>query len=63
VNLICQDQAHLFQRQIPGTPPYCQKFMYKVIANVKQLGIPTWFMTLACAHLSWHEYIEILAKI
>ena len=49
VNLICQDQAYLFLRQIPGTPPYWQEFMYEVIAMVKQLGIPTWFMTLSCA--------------
>ena len=46
-NLIFQDQAYLFLRQIPGTPPYWQKFMYEVIAMVKQLGIPTWFMTLS----------------
>ena len=44
-NLICQDQAYLFLRQIP--PPYWQKFMFEVEAMVKQLGIPTWFMTLS----------------
>ena len=37
--------------------------MYEVIGNVERLGIPTWFMTLACAHLSWHELIQILARI
>ena len=31
VNLICQDQAYLFLRQTPGTPPYWQKFMYEVM--------------------------------
>ena len=63
VNLICQDQAYLFLRQIPGTPPYWQKFMYEVIAMVKQLGIPTWFMTLSCADLRWPELFQMLAKI
>ena len=29
--LVCQDQAYLFLRNIPGTPPYWQKFMYEVI--------------------------------
>ena len=61
-NLICQDQAYLFLRQIPGTPPYWQKFMYEVIAMVKQLGIPTWFMTLSCADLRWPELFQIIAK-
>ena len=29
--------------------------MFEVIAMVKQLGIPTWFMTLSCADLRWPE--------
>ena len=50
-NLIFKElQAYLFMRQIPGSPPYKQKFMYEVVAMVKQLGIPAWFMTL-CLHL------------
>ena len=40
-NLLLQDQAYLFLRQISGSPPYWQKFMYEVVAMVKQLGIPT----------------------
>lgn len=62
-NLICQDQVYLFLRQIPGTPPYWQKFMYEVVAMVKQLGIPTWFMTLSCADLRWPELFQIIAKM
>ena len=61
-SLVCQDQAYLFLRQIPGTPPCWQKFMYEVIAMVKQLGIPTWFMTLSCADLRWPELFQIIAK-
>jgi hypothetical protein len=60
--MVCQDQAYLFLRQIPGTPPYWQKFMYEVIAMVKQLGIPTWFMTLSCADLRWPELFQIVAR-
>lgn len=61
-NLISQDQAYLFLRQIPDTPPYWQKFMYVIVAMVKQLGIPTWFMTLSCADLRWPELFQIIAK-
>lgn len=46
-NLISQDQAYLFLRQIPGSAPYWQKFMYEVVGMVKQLGMPMWFMTLS----------------
>ena len=62
-NLICQDQAYLFLRQIPGTLPYWQRFMYEVLAMVKQLGIPTWFMTLSCADLRWPELFQIISRI
>ena len=62
-NLICQDQAYLFLRQIPGTPPYWQRFMYEVVAMVKQLRIPTWFMTLSCADLRWPELFQIIARM
>ena len=62
-NLICKDQAYLFLRQIPGTPPYWQRFMYEVVAMVKQLGIPTWFMTLYCADLRWPELFQIISRI
>ena len=51
----------MFLRQIPGTPPYWQKFMYEVVAMVKQLGIPTWFMT-SCADLRWPELFHIIAR-
>ena len=61
-NLICQDQAYLFLRHIPGTPPYWQKFMYEVVAMVKQLGIPSWFMTLSCADLRWPELFQLIAR-
>ena len=28
----------------------------------KQLGIPTWFMTLSCADLRWPELFQIIAR-
>ena len=49
-------------REIPGSPSYWQKFMYEVVAMVKQLGIPTWFMTLSRADLRWHELFQIIAR-
>ena len=61
-NLLLQDQAYLFLRQISGSPPYWQKFMYEVVAMIKQLGIPTWFMTLSCVGLRWPELFQIIAR-
>lgn len=36
--------------------------MYEVVAMVKQLGIPTWFVTLSCADLRWPELFQIIAR-
>ena len=36
--------------------------MYEVVAMVKQLGIPAWFMTLSCADLRWPELFQIIAR-
>ena len=36
--------------------------MYEVVAMVKQLGIPTWFMTLSCADLRWPQLFQIIAR-
>ena len=30
---------------------------------VKQLGIPTWFMTLSCADPRWPELFQIISRI
>ncbi|KAL9977715.1 hypothetical protein ACROYT_G015152 [Oculina patagonica] len=62
-NLIFKDQAYLFLRNIPGSPPYWQKFMFEVLSMVQQLGIPTWFLTLSCADLRWPELFHILSRI
>ena len=37
--------------------------MYKVIAMIKQLGPPSWWMTLSCADLRWNEIYKILSKL
>ena len=49
----------------PGMPPYWQKFMFEVVAMVKQLKMPTWFMTLSCADLRpvlWPELFQIISR-
>ena len=48
---------------IKGTPAYWKKFLYEVLALVKQLGLPTFFMTLSCANLRWNELISVIAEL
>ena len=44
---------------------YSQQFASdpEILAMVKQLGIPTFFMTLSCANLRWNESVQIIAKL
>ena len=45
------------------TPAYWKCFQFEVLAMIKQLGLPTFFTTLSCADLRWHELIEIIRKL
>ena len=40
-----------------------KKFLFEVLAMVKQLGIQTFSITLSCPDLRWNELIEIIAKL
>ena len=40
-----------------------KKSLFKVLAMVKQLVLPTFFMTLNCADLRWNELISIFADL
>lgn len=48
---IASDEAFSFMNTIKGTPAYWKKFLNVVLAMVKQLGQPTFFLTLSCADL------------
>ena len=48
---------------IKGTPAYWKRFLFEVLAMVKQLGLPTFFMTLTCADLRWNELVSIISKL
>ena len=45
------------------SPAYWKKFLSEVLAMVKQLGLPTFFMTLSCADLRWNELISTISKL
>ena len=59
---IAKDKGFSFMSTIKGTPAYWEKFLHQVLAMVKQLGTPTFFLTLLCADLRWNELISIIFK-
>ena len=62
-SFIAKDEGYSFMSPIKGTPAYWKKFLSEVLAMVKQLGLPTFFMTLSCADLRWNELISIISKL
>ena len=38
---IASDQAFTFMHSIKGTPAYWKKFLFDILAILKQLGVPT----------------------
>ena len=61
-NMIYSDRAFVFLQKIPGSSSYWKKFQSEVLTMVKQLGMPTWLMTLPCADLRWKELLKIVCK-
>ena len=56
-------QAYAFMNSIKGIPGYSKKFNSEVLGTVKQLGVPTFFLTLSSADLRWNELVEIIQKL
>ena len=59
---ISTDQAYQVLKSVRGTPPYWQKAVKDLMAMVKQLGSPQFFLTLSAADLQWPELLTLLLK-
>ena len=57
---VANNRAFRFMGSVKGTPSYWKKFKAEVLAMVKQLGVPTFFLILSCAYLRWKEFLEII---
>ena len=48
---VSNNQGFTFMNQIRGSPTYWKKFQTEVLVMVKQLGCPTFLLTLSRANL------------
>ena len=60
--LFKKDRAYTFLKNIRSSPPYWQKMFYELLAMIRTLGMPTWFLTLSAADMKWPEVIQTIAK-
>ena len=60
--LVRNEQAYKFLKNVRGSPAYWQNELYDVLAMLCRLGIPTRFHTLSAADLHWPEIVQAVAK-
>ena len=56
--MIQRDDAYRFLKNVA----YFQKVMYDVLGMIRQLGLPTWFLTLSAADMQWPDVIQTIAR-
>ena len=61
-DLIHHEQAYKFMKNIRGSPAYWQHQLFEVLAMIRSLGIPTWFLTLSAADLHWPQMIQAVMR-
>ena len=61
-DMIQNDFAYSFLKHVRGSPAYYQTLLYDILAMIRQLGIPTWFLTLSAADMQWPDVIQNIAK-
>ena len=55
------DTAFKFLKNVCGSPAYWRTVLLDLLAMVRQLGMPTWFLTLSAADMQWPEVIQSIA--
>ena len=59
--MIRTDTAFKFLKNVRGSPAYWNTVLLDLLAMVRQLGMPTWFLTLSAADMQWPEVIQSIA--
>lgn len=57
------DEGYKIFRSIRGSPPYFEQKKKDVFAMIRQLGLPTWFVSLSAADTHWPDLLQCLSKL
>lgn len=49
--------------QMREIPIYCKKFQMEVVSIIKQVGCPTFLLTLLCVYLRWNHLAEVISEL
>ncbi|XP_061193259.1 uncharacterized protein LOC133201473 [Saccostrea echinata] len=62
-NLVRHNEGFFVFRQLRNSPAYLETRKKDVFAMIRQLGLPTWFMSLSAADTRWNNLIRALGVL
>ena len=61
--LVNLDEGYYIFRQLRNSPAYLETRKKDIFAMIRQLSLPTWFMSLSVADTRWTDLLKMLAKL
>ena len=61
--LVNLDEGYYIFRQLRNSPAYLETRKKYIFAMIRQLSLPTWFMSLSAADTRWTDLLKMLAKL
>ena len=61
--LVNLDEGYYIFRQLRNSPAYLETHKKDIFAMIRQLSLPTWFMSLSAADTRWTDLLKMLAKL
>ena len=61
--LVNLDEGYYIFRQLRNSPAYLESRKKDIFAMIRQLSLPTWFMSLSAADTRWTDLLKKLAKL
>ena len=61
--LVRLDEGYRIFRTLRNSPPYLESRKKDLFAMIRQLGLPTWFMSLSAADTKWIDLLSCLGKL
>ena len=61
--LVNPDEGCYIFRQLRNSPAYLETRKKDIFAMIRQLSLPTWFMSLSAADKRWKDLLRMLAKL
>ena len=62
-DIVKKDHGYYIFKQLRNSPAYLETRKKDVFAMIRQLGLPTWFMSLSSADTRWTDLLKMLARL